>query len=91
MEKDESLSVNIFDKLKTYIIQIKLEGPVFNIQHGFDHSDIVYLGTDRVHAIGGWCNQDLVLARHTGNANEQVNDLVGAHAQKQVANRGQVS
>lgn len=48
------------------------------------NSNVVDLGTDRVHAIGWRSDQDSVLAGDTKDTEDHIDHLVTAHAEEEV-------
>lgn len=71
-----------------YLGHAQRELAVLDIQRHLDNLDIVDLSRDAVHAVRRRCNQDLLLAWRTGDAHDEVDDLVRAHAEKDKARIG---
>lgn len=46
--------------------------------------NIVDLGADRVHAVGGWGDQDSILARDTKDSEDHIDNLVRSNAEEKV-------
>lgn len=80
---DESdLDVWVFGELLVDCVYVERKLAAFGDQWHFDDFEIVDSSADAVHAVSGWADEDLILARSAAHALHQIEHFVTANSEK---------
>lgn len=76
---------------RTHLVDARAERAALELEVDLDDVDVVDLGADAVHAVGGRAHEDAVAAGDARDAEQEVDDLVGPDAEEEVVGRGDVA